>query len=190
MKKKIGCIEQTLNNRPIIFCKDINDKVTTLSSGFDVSLAISHIVGNVNANGEIFHITSQENVKWSEILQTYLDVIEDYLGTRPNVILQDVEEFYKWQPARYQIEYDRLYDRKFDNSKISNTLKVINFLKTLPGLAKCLCAFLENPKFKDINWRAEAAKDKLVNTRASIMEPHSVKQKTIYFINRNTLFNI
>jgi hypothetical protein len=39
-------------------------------------------------------------------------------------------------------------------------VNVDNFTSYNEGLKKCLEEFLENPTFKNINWRAEALKDR------------------------------
>ena len=60
-------------------------------------------------------------------LNIYLEVLENYLGYRPKVLLQDLPDFFKHHTTKYQVIYDRLYDRKFNNSKILNFIKQKEF---------------------------------------------------------------
>ena len=82
-----------------------------------------------------------------KILKIYLDVIEKNLGYRPKILLNNMEHFVEIHPAKYQILYDRLFNRRFDNSKIAQYSNTKSFTNIEVGLRSCLEEFLKNPKF-------------------------------------------
>ncbi|WP_010419244.1 NAD-dependent epimerase/dehydratase family protein [Anaerophaga thermohalophila] len=175
---------RALKRRTIVFSKDMISKQTTLTYGGDVSKGIFALIGNNNALGKKFHITANDSHTWGEILQTYTTILEKTLGFRPKVLLQNMNKFAEIHPAKYQIEYDRLYDRQFENSKINKFVNTKSFLTIGDGLEKCLNVFLQNPNFKNINWKLEALKDRQTKERTPLNEIEELKQKNKYFLYR------
>lgn len=174
---------RAVHGRTIVFSKDLAEKTTTLTYGQDVARGIASLIGKEKAKGNAYHITISETHKWSEILEGYLDTFEKKTGKRPKVFLAD-----KWEPFHGgnepQITYDRMYDRKFDNSNINDFIDTNTFKPTIPALTACLSDFLEHPVFKSINWRWEAKKDRLTGEWANISEIQGVRQKIVYTLNR------
>jgi len=187
--EKEAWLYRALQKRPIAFSSDINSKITTLTYGLDVAKAISAIIGEESALGEAFHITSPKPIYWNEILDVYIDVLNSHLGTPPEVVLQSLEDFNSWHPAKYQVEYDRLYDRQFDNSKIDKYIDTSQFVDSATGLKLCLEQFLNTPNFLKIDLRTEVKKDRQLGVRASFGEWPTFKQNVKYLILRNTHFN-
>ena len=182
--EKENWLYRALKGRTIVFSSDINTRMTTMTSGLDVAKGIIAIIGKSDALGEIFHITSAESIRWRDVLNIYLNVLEDHLGFRPKVLLDNLDRFHSYHPATYQIKYDRLFNREFDNSKISKYVNVDNFTSCNEGLKKCLEEFLENPTFKNINWRAEARKDRRTKEIAKLSEISGFRQKAKYLLYR------
>lgn len=182
--EKEGWLYRALKGRTIVFSKDICTKITTLTYGFDVAKGIIALLDHANSLGEIYHITQDESYSWQEILAIYLRVIEKFTSKKPKVLLVDLESTLEIHPAEYQIKYDRLYDRKFNNSKISRYIDTNCFATLDDGLERCLCVFLENPQFRKISWKTEALKDKLTNEHASLKEIKGIRQKIKYLIYR------
>ncbi|HMM16336.1 MAG TPA: epimerase [Petrimonas sp.] len=182
--EKEDWLYRALKGRTIVFSEDINSKLTTLTIGFDVAKTISVLIGEKEAYGEVFHITTEEPIKWSEILNLYLDILENYLGERPKVKLENKENYLKNSLAKYQIQYDRFFNRQFDNSKVGKYIQLDSFVETKLGLTLCLNQFLSNPQFKTINWGAEAIKDRKTNEFSSLSEIKNTKQKMKYLIYR------
>lgn len=175
---------RALRGRTIVFSKDINSKVTTMTYGSDVAKGIMGIIGNPRAFGEVFHITGEEQMTWNEVLSIYLSALEKYLGQRPKVLLQDLKTFMESKPAKYQIMYDRMFDRRFDNSKISSYVDIAKFRLINEGLNHCVGSFLQDPKFDTINWTQEAIRDRQTKERASLKEIPGLKQKVKYLMIR------
>jgi len=182
--EKEDWLYRALKGRTIVFSDDINSKYTTLTLGLDVAKGISALIGKEEFFGEAFHITNNNPIKWSEILDCYLGILENHLGYRPKVKFEDKETYTEGNPSIYQIIYDRFFDRKFDNSKIANIIDASNFTDTKQGLKSCLEEFLNQPHFKPINWGAEAIKDRKTNEFASLSEISGAKQKIKYLIYR------
>ncbi|MFW5886272.1 MAG: hypothetical protein ACOCUL_00810, partial [Bacteroidota bacterium] len=113
-----------------------------------------------------------------------ITIIEKTLGFKPKVLLQNMNKFVEIHPGKYQIEYDRLYDRRFNNSKINKFVNTKSFLTTENGLKKCLTEFLQKPNFKNINWKLEALKDKQTKEKTPINEINGIKQKSKYLLFR------
>lgn len=178
--EKEAWLYRALKKRPIAFSKDINEKVTTLTYGMDVAKGIVSLIGHENALGEAFHITNDKSLKWQEVLSLYGNVLKTYHNLLPNVSLQNMVDFTTHHTAVSQIKYDRLYDRKFDNSKINQFIDTSNFIDPFIGLKKCLNTFLDTPQFLPINWPKEAIKDKQQGVFTSLSEIPGLKSKAKY----------
>lgn len=171
---------RALNDRTIVFSKDINDRLTTLTYGEDVARAIVSIIGRPDALSEAFHITSPSTLHWSDILKTYLDTLQEHRTVRPKIVLTDLPTFMKAHPARYQIAYDRLYDRTFDCTKINRFFDTSQFKTPLQTLESCLRTFLDKPRFKPISARHEALKDCYTREHTPLSQFPGLKQKLRY----------
>jgi len=182
--EKEDWLYRALKGRSIVFSEDINSKLTTMTFGLDVAKGIKTIIGKSDALSEVFHITSHTSLLWSEVLNIYLNILENHLGYRPKVVLDNLENFQIYHPATYQIKYDRMFNRKFDNSKIAKYVNVNDFWTTDEGLRKCLEEFLVEPVFKQISWRSEALKDRKTKEFAHLSEIHGFKQKVKYLLYR------
>ena len=182
--EKEDWLYRALHGRTIVFSKEIASKLTTMTYGLDVSRAIITLIGNQKALGNIFHITTKECYTWDKITDVYFAAIEDTLGFKPKVLLQNTDSFFELYPSKYQIKYDRLFNRQFDNSKIGDIIDINSFTTIDVGLYKCIKGFLGDRNFKKINWRSEALKDKLTNEKTSLREIIGMKQKIVYLLYR------
>jgi nucleoside-diphosphate-sugar epimerase len=194
IRLQLGVLEKeewlyrALQGKTIVFSNDVFTKKTTLTYGLDVSKGIMATIGNSEALGQFFHITGDESYKWSEILSCYLDVLEKHLGYRPKYLLQNSDKILDVKSAKYQVKYDRLYNRSFNNLKIKQYLNTETFTKTRDGLVKCLEEFLKTSEFKPINWRNEALKDRQTKEFTKLKEIPKIKQKVKYIIYRYSPF--
>jgi nucleoside-diphosphate-sugar epimerase len=155
-----------------------------MTFGFDVAIGIKAVLGSSDALSEDFNITTTESLLWSEILKIYLDVLENYLNYRPKVVLVNMINFLKYHPSIYQMKYDRLFRREFDNKKISKYMNDKHLISANEGLRYCLEEFLKNPTFKQINWKSEALKDRKTNEFTKLSEIEGIKQKVKYLLFR------
>lgn len=186
--EKEAWLYRALKGRSIVFSRDIIDNVTTMTSGRDVAQGILSLIGQPTAMGEVFHITSSHSYPWRRVINIYLQVLENHLGKRPNILLLDMNQFLRCHSGEYQVKYDRMFDRRFDNTKINDYVNVGNFSKCEDELRSCLAAFIDQPKFKDINWRLEAEKDRLSGEKTPLNEIPGNRNKIKYILLR--YFNI
>ncbi|MBG7611719.1 NAD(P)H-binding protein [Polaribacter sp. BAL334] len=182
--EKEAWLYRALKGRTIVFSSSIAESITTLTYGFDVARGIFAVLNKDNAFGNTFHITVDDSNKWENILQLYISVIERHIGYRPKYILLNDDETLKMHSNVYQIKYDRMFNRVFDNTKINRFIDTKDFKKTLDGLEICLQSFLINPKFNNVYWPAEAMKDKICREHTSFIEIKNIKSILQYIYYR------
>lgn len=176
---------RAIHGRSIVINEEILEKTTTLTYGADVSSAMSLLIGNENAKRESFNITTDEGITWGEVLDIYSRTIESVTGRSVNIKPVPLDTFIKCRPyGIYQIRYDRMYNRRFDNSKILKATGKIDWLQPKEGLTKCLQDFLQHPSFLPIDWHSEVIKDQLSKQYASLSEISGAKEKIKYIIKR------
>lgn len=184
VNEKESWLYRALQGRTIVFSNDIAAKCTTLTYGQDVARGIMAVIGKEAAYGQAFHITSDECILWSEILELYVDIIGAVTGKKPKVLMRDLSPNLSGKSNLWQVKFDRYYNRRFDNSKIKQFLSTDDFVGPQIGLSKCLEAFLKNPTFEDINWRKEAQFDRWTNEVASPFSFNDLKQCVKYYLFR------
>lgn len=182
-----------LKGRDLVINKNIIDKQTTLTYGYDVSLAISKLVENQNAFGKVVQIASSENMTWREILKLYLDILKEKKNLTPRIYMSDhmqaIDELYE---GGYNTIYDRVFNRHFDSSYLNKMANLGGaFYKEMRrGLIDCLSDFLDNNRnFLKIDWQFEAYQDILTGGMASSDEFSSEEEYETYLRFRNTPIN-
>ena len=124
--------------------------ITTLTFGEDVARGIVTLVGNQQAYGQTVHITTNETIRWGNVIELYQRVFFDVTGRQMKVKLIDsAQQLRKDLFNQYQIKYDRMLDREFDNNKIMRLSDIrLTFVSPKDGLEKCFREFLKNPSFR------------------------------------------
>lgn len=151
-RMQLGVLEKeswlwaALNLGVIIFSKDIAHHVTTLTYGYDAARGIAALIGESEALGEVFHITCNRQITWEKVFEIYHKTLNDE-GIKAKTIYKD-RTTRLHSPGKYQVVYDRYYDRVFDNSKINRFIDTASFKSPEEGLAECLMSFLKSPEFK------------------------------------------
>lgn len=183
---QLGAIEKdiwlhrALHDRSIPLPKDVATHQTTMTYGGDVAAAIAALIGNKRSLGEIFNLTGTEHMTWSEVLDIYLAVLEKEV--EPKVYaLEDSSEFSNEVGNTYQVYFDRLYDRVFDNSKLISVTGELTFRKMEDGLSDCLAEFLMKPRWRMLNCAAEACINRQTGEKMSYSELNSSRDKIKYF---------
>lgn len=192
---QLGCFEKEdwlyrcIMGRSIVFSKDIIEKVTSLSASTDVAMHIYSLIGNENVLGEVYQTITGDLITWGEILNIYIDVIEEYTGRGVELLWgKDAYSIWKGRPD-YTVKYDVLKNHYFSNEKISKIVgeKVqIKYKNPEEGIKKNLSIFLSNPNFKNINWIQQGHFDKLCQQRANLQEISTMKDKIAYLLIRYT----
>lgn len=174
---------RALHGKTVIFPSAIAEKYTTLTLGADVAMGISKLIGNNKAMGEAFHITTDKSIKWDEVLEIYKRVFKDVTGKEIKLrYTDDPEPIYRAMGNKYQVIYDRLFDRRFDNAKFLQAAVACEFESPQTGLEECLRRFLEDPKFRKI--QNLAIMDKLSGEKTKLSEISGKKAKLKYFVVR------
>ena len=179
-----------LKGRNLVINKDIIDKQTTLTYGYDVSLAISKLIDSENAFGKVVQIASSENLTWKEILKLYLDILKSKRNLTPKIYLSDkmkaIDELYE---GGYNTIYDRVYNRHFNSEfigRLTNIWGGTNYKDMRRGLSECLTDFLDNNRpFLRIDWQFEAYQDLLTGDIANESEFENEEDKKLYLHYRN-----
>ncbi len=176
-----------LKGRDLVVNKNILDKETTLTFGWDVSRVILNLVDNKEAMGKIVQIASSENMTWREVLDLYLGVLKSKRNIMPKIYASDdmwaIDELYE---GGYNTIYDRVYNRHFDSSLAAHLFEgktgdKMNYKNMRSGLKKCLSDFLDNgAKFLKIDWQYEAYQDLLTGGMAKREEFDSEEDWEIY----------
>lgn len=100
---------------PVALPTQMLGKETTLTWAGDVAQLIAKLVGNPEAQAQDFNIVTAEHHPWQFVADIYLEVA----GTK--VQLVDTDAYIKAMGGgqhRYQVNYDRMYNRVLDNRKI------------------------------------------------------------------------
>lgn len=180
---------RAMHEKTIVFPKAIAERYTTMTLGADVARGIALLIGNDNAMGEAFHITTDEAIKWDDVLAVYKIVFKDVTGKEIKIkYTDDPKPIYKALGNEYQVIYDRFFDRVFDNTKFLQAAGECKFESPEIGLERCLREFLENPIFKTTS--SFAIMDKFAGERTKLSEISDVKQKCKYLARRYLPENI
>lgn len=181
--EKESWLFRALHGKKILFSEDVADKYTTLTYGRDVARGIAAVLNEKEAYGQAFHITQSKTYTWREILTVYLDVLEKELKKRPEVCMVPTAPALK-RNGKYQVKYDRLFNRSFDNSAIGNFIDVSEFSDPKDKLVECLRVFLQKRNFRSISWSIEAENDRITREYARIGDFNSFREFSVYFLCR------
>ena len=142
-------VARALKGLPLVLPGEALSVQATMSWAGDVSKMFARLLFNPSAYRECFTLATAEHRTWGEIAEYYKEIIglkyvaastEDYLkimGSSPG--------------ARYQLAYDRLFQRIVDNSKVLRVtgLKQADFMSLRCGLEKELSALPKNTVWPD-----------------------------------------
>lgn len=170
---------RAVHGRTIVFDKNVAEKLTTMTTGYDVAKRIVALFGNEKAFGEAYHITTGESIAWGGVLSIYKNVLEEKLGRDIKVKLVDTLNK-KLVPSVPQFKFDRMYNRRFDNSKINSATGMTEYVSLKAGIEEYISKFLELPKFRSISWADQARMDRLCKEHTPLSEIVGVKNKLKY----------
>ncbi len=171
---------RALRGRSIVFAEELLTKRTTMSWSADVALSICKLLENPKAHCEAFNVCSTQSVIWRDVLDVYVESLSNSMGIVPKVKIVDLRAFSRIRSAHYQIFYDRIYNRVFDNSKLLRITGSAQFSNTEKALKYCIDKFLVEPVFKTIEWKSEAVMDRLCGEFSWPSEIDGYKNKLRY----------
>ena len=176
---------RVLQGRTLVFSKDFADKITTMTHGDDVAKGIASIIGQPKALGETFHITSPDSLTWKDVLDIYVNAIEEKTGMKVKVKMTEKTSMYAFESEKWRLKYCKLFNRRFDNSKIAEYVDVKSFIKPKDGLRQCVQNFIYSPRFSQISLELESMHDRISNEKTPLSEFNGVKLKVHYWMLRN-----
>ena len=142
-------VNRALDRKKVVLPEEAREVQATMSWAGDVAKMISRLVLNRDAYGEIYTVATAEHNPWGKVADYYKELIglesvwvpkEDFLG-----ILSDNDN----KHIRWQLDYDRLFERIVDNSKILNVtgMKQSELTTLHDGLARELSALPAGYRF-------------------------------------------
>lgn len=185
---QLGAIEKdvwlyrALNSRSVPLPQDVAQNQTTMTYGGDVAQAIGTLVGNKRAYGEVFNLTGMQHMKWSDVWKIYSKVLQEYTGTKSKLYQPDDSSgIWKVMGNEYQVRYDRMFDRTFDNSKLLSICTDLNFATMEEGLTMCLRKFIAKPTWNGVfGCGAEAYLNRQTGEKMKLSELGSIATKLRY----------
>ena len=152
-------IHRMVNNKKILLPQEAMNKQATMSWAGDAAEMLARIILNKDAFGEAYTLATAEHHSWKEIADYYAQIG----GLKYETI--DAETFIDVcfagsKFARWQLRYDRMFDRVIDNSKILNItgMKQSELMPLRKGLEYEFSRLPENYVWRvsDINARMDA----------------------------------
>ncbi len=158
-------VNRAMGGKKILLPKEAKNVRGTMSWAGDVAKMFTGIILNERAYGETFTFATAENHTWGEIADIYNEL------TGVEFVWIDKQDYCDLICANnphvtWQLEYDRLFDRVIDNSKILEVagLKQEDLMPLKDGLALELAGLPEGFRFPDpsgINERMDEYLSKL-----------------------------
>lgn len=105
--------------KTVLLPQQAADVYGTMSWGGDVARMIAGLIQNPRAYGEAFTLATSEHHKWKTVAEYYRELIGlRYEWVDTDTYLSFFEGAANKNAARYQLIYDRYFDRRVENSKI------------------------------------------------------------------------
>ena len=144
---------RAMEGKKLLLPKEAMNVQATMSWAGDVAMMIARLLLNPAAYGETYTVSTAEHHPWEEVASYYEKLIglkyetipaEDFVS-----IMGNPERADGLIGARWQLCYDRLFDRIVDNSKILNVtgMKQSELMPLYDGLKKVLAQLPEGYKF-------------------------------------------
>lgn len=162
-------VGRSLENKPVILPREMINKQTTMTWAGDVAKMISVLATNNRAMGEDFNVVTSEHRAWSEVAEIYKDCIGLKLV---EVSKDEYIDALGGGYAQYQVDYDRMFNRVLDNSKILKFtgLKQNNLMSLEDGLEMELSNFKKNPLSWSVDYGKQAKIDRLTGVFSRLAE--------------------
>lgn len=184
--EKEDWLYRAIHGRKIVFPKNMANCYTTMTLGSDVAKVIFAVVGNASAYQKVLQITSDQTILWKDILDLYTKTISKFYNREPKIKwIEDMGFLCLVMQNKYQVNVDRMYNRKFKSNKIHEFCgQDFAFSKIDEELPACLERFLSHPRFRTIDWGTQAYMDRLSGEFTPCREIPSFSQKVKYLLFR------
>ncbi|SFS19749.1 NAD-dependent epimerase/dehydratase family protein [Yoonia litorea] len=183
--EKEDWLYRAVRGRKVVFCKDLMNRTTTLTNSDTVAGMIASLVGRSEAICNDFNLTSGIGIQWADILQTYSAVLRETLRWTGDVVLQNLDEFCLHTKPE-QVKFDRAYDRRFSTNKIAPFFDLNTIADPLVDLRASFEKQLAGEtRFRRINWRAEALRDKASGEYVDLTDLETLSSLSRYLFFRH-----
>jgi nucleoside-diphosphate-sugar epimerase len=152
-------ISRMKQGKPVIVPGD-GTSLWVLTWNEDFAKGLLGLLGNKNAAGEAFHITSDEVLTWNQI---FLEAYQT-LGAEPRLVHIPSDFIVKHDPAALgTLIGDKSNSAVFDNTKIKNFVPEFNCeVKWSEGVRRALAWYEAHPEFQTIDHEANAKWDRIL----------------------------
>ena len=183
--EKENWLRRFLAGHTVVVPKDIMSKRTTITFGNDVALRIGKLALSKDSVGQIFHITNPDSMLWQDVLDLYDKCLFSLMGRHMNVIYKEDSLGLQKVWSKYQIIYDRLYSRQFDNSK-QEMICGKEYTDTEEAIERCLRECIHAPAYakNKINGAYEGWSDKIAGEHSPLKSIPGKKNKLKYLKRR------
>lgn len=171
---------RSLQGLPTVMSREILRKQTTMTWGGDVAKMIARLVMHPSALSEDYNVVTAEHRSWQEIASVYQEIIGLQIAET------DIEAYSKVAGAPYQIQYDRMYNRILDNTKVlqATGLHKSDFRSLHLGLVEELREFLKHPCYPRMDLKVNARMDVYLQTQISL-RGFPIHSKTKYWLDKH-----
>lgn len=134
-------IHRMRQGRTVVLPEEAMNKQTTMTWAGDSAKMMAALLFNEKAYGETYTIATAEHHTWKEVAEIYRELCGLKYVTTDNASF-----LYIWSPAscygRYQLFYDRLFQRVIDNTKVltDTGLRQSQMMPLYEGLKRELAA--------------------------------------------------
>lgn len=153
-------IDRMRKGKPVVVHGD-GTSLWTLTHHTDFARGFTGLLGNANAIGEVFHITSDELLTWNQIFL----LLGQAAGVEPKLVHVPSDLIAKHDPEwGAGLLGDKAHSMIFDNGKIKRF--VPGFEAKIPfsqGAVEILAWFDENPKRQVLDKQFDALSDRLIS---------------------------
>ena len=164
---QFGCLEawevcfRSLAGLPVAMPAEMMDKQATLSWADDVARMMERLVLNRRAMAEDFNAATAEHMTWRQISEIYRKGI--------GMVVREcsLPDYITVIGSRYQVLYDRMFDRVVDNRKVlaATGLTQNDLTPVSEALSRELSAFKQDPHYPVFLVSRLAKMDKVLGTR-------------------------
>jgi nucleoside-diphosphate-sugar epimerase len=145
-----------------VFVPDAGENPWTLTAASDFALALGGLVGNPQAIGEAFHITSDEVLTWNQIVAEIALALN---VQSPNVVKVPTDFICEVAPQMTgSLKGDKSHPGVFDNSKIKRFVPEFCCAKPFRvGVRESIAWLRQHPGQQNLNPKVDALCDEVIN---------------------------
>lgn len=159
-------IWRSINNKPVILPRAMLEKETTMTWAGDVAKMIGALTLKKDAMADSFNVVTSEHHTWRDVFRVYQSSIG--LSLVP-VSLRAYVQALGGGFNKYQVNYDRMFDRVLDNSKIlkATGMKQADLKPLRDGLSSELESFMKSAQPNHVDLKRQRKIDYAINPLAA-----------------------